>query len=271
MDNNGKLTFLHDDMDVNEQNEVLIEEYLKLQKREDRGLKLIQSLKDENDKMDQTNKMGLTLVDNLKKQIEKYQNNDSFKIGDDEHDLASWKSRYESEKRTSQYLRAECEDLQNEIEELKENKHKETNDKDDNESELLDASLAIANQAWMEEITALLEQFKDSNTTGYNLTDLRHAMQTEVNKKKESILLSPNNNNRSNDMDYKSMYMDAVQSKLQLLEQTSKEIQNLRQIIFNHNRNEVYQQLFDRIARYHNLDGQEDTLFQLMIDAELRK
>merc|ERR1712130_128605 len=213
---------------------------------------------------------GLTLVDNLKKQIEKYQNNDSFNIGDDdENDIASWKSRYESEKRTSQYLRAECEDLQNEIEELKENNHTQTNDNDDNESELLEASLAIANQAWMEEITALLEQFKSSNTNGYNLTDLRHAMQTEVNKKKE-MLLSPNNN-RSNNMDYKSLYIDAVQSKMKLLEQTSEEIQNLRQIIFNHNRNEVYQKLFDKIVRYHNLDGKEDTLFQLMIDAELSK
>merc|ERR1712176_192535 len=162
--------------------------------------------------MDQTNKMGLTLVDNLKKQIQKYQNNDSFNIGDDENDIASWKSRYESEKRTSQYLRAECEDLQNEIEELKEKNHKQTNDEDEHESELLEASLAIANQAWMEEITALLEQFKNSNTNGYNLTDLRHAMQTEVNKKKE-MLLSPNNN-LSNNMDYKSLYIDAVQSKM---------------------------------------------------------
>merc|ERR1712233_136540 len=98
---------------------------------------------------------GLTLVDNLKKQIEKYQNNDSFNIGDDdENDIPSWKSRYLSEKRTSEYLRAECEDLQNEIEELKENNNKNENvNNDNNENELLEASLAIANQAWMEEIT----------------------------------------------------------------------------------------------------------------------
>merc|ERR1712228_700783 len=180
-----------------------------------------------NNKMNQTNKMGINLVDNLRKQIEKYQNNDSFNINDnDDDDIDNWKSRYLSEKRTSEYLRAECEDLQNEIEELKENndnnnKTSESVNNDQDDSELLEASLAIANQAWMEEITTLLEQFKNNNTNNYNLNDLRN------------------------------------------------EMQNLRRIIYNHNRNEVYKSLFDRIVRYHNLDGNEDTLFQLMIDAEL--
>merc|ERR1719410_636589 len=133
----------------------------------------------------------MTLVDNLRKQIEKYQSNDTFNIDDDDNDneIENWKSRYLSEKRTSEYLRLECEDLQNEIEELKENnqsnEHSNDNSNDNkNDSELLEASLAIANQAWMEEITTLLEQFKNSNTNNYNLNDLRNEMQREVDKKK---------------------------------------------------------------------------------------
>merc|ERR1719410_3293484 len=167
----------------------------------------------------------MTLVDNLRKQIEKYQSNDTFNIDDDDNDneIENWKSRYLSEKRTSEYLRLECEDLQNEIEELKENSQSnkdsnDTNNDSKNDNELLEASLAIANQAWMEEITTLLEQFKNSNTNGYNLTDLRHAMQTEVNKKKEMLLSPRPNNHKSNDMDYKSLYLDAVESKMKLVE-----------------------------------------------------
>merc|ERR1719361_2798640 len=191
--------------------------------------------------MNQTNKMGINLVDNLRKQIEKYQNNDSFNI-DDNNDIDKWKSRYMSEKRTSEYLRAECEDLQNEIEELKENndnnnKTSQSVNNDQDDSELLEASLAIANQAWMEEITTLLEQFKNNETNNYNLSDLRDEMQKEVNKKKEE-LLSPNN--KRGTLNYKELYFDAVQSKLTLIHKTSEEIQNLRRIIFNHNRNEVY-------------------------------
>merc|ERR1719242_531293 len=164
--------------------------------------------------MNQTNKMGINLVDNLRKQIEKYQNNDSFNIDDDNdnNDIDKWKSRYMSEKRTSEYLRAECEDLQNEIEELKENN--QSKQASDNKSELLEASLAIANQAWMEEITTLLEQFKNNETNNYNLSDLRDEMQKEVNKKKEE-LLSPNN--KKGTLNYKELYFDAVQSKLTLI------------------------------------------------------
>ena len=151
MDN---ISFIDDAQSLSEQNAVLKEEYIKLQKREERGLKLIKSLKEENDRMNQTNKMGINLVENLRKQIEKYQNNDNFNIDDNEDDIDNWKSRYLSEKRTSEYLRAECEDLQNEIEELKENNNKQPANGNVNnsraESDLLEASLAIANQAWME-------------------------------------------------------------------------------------------------------------------------
>ena len=96
-------------------------------------------------------------------------------------------------------------------------------------------------------------------------------MQKEVNKKKEQMLSPSNrpNGNDDDDANYKQLYYDAVQSKLELINKTSEEIQNLRRIIYNHNRNEIYKKLFDRIVRYHNLDGTEDTLFQLMIDAEL--
>merc|ERR1719361_3051515 len=178
--------------------------------------------------MNQTNKMGINLVDNLRKQIEKYQNNDSFNI-DDNNDIDKWKSRYLSEKRTSEYLRAECEDLQNEIEELKENndnnnKTSQSVNNDQDDSELLEASLAIANQAWMEEITTLLEQFKNNNANNYNLNDLRNEMQKEVNKKKEEMLSPSNRTNYSNDNDainYKLLYHDAVQSKMQLIDKTS--------------------------------------------------
>merc|ERR1711971_261951 len=98
-----------------------------------------------------TNKMGINLVNNLRKQIEKYQDNDSFNLNGDDDAIDNWKSRYLSEKRTSEYLRAECEDLQNEIEELKENNQQSNasvNNKEE-ESALLEASLAIANNAWM--------------------------------------------------------------------------------------------------------------------------
>ena len=75
--------------------------------------------------------MGVKLIENLRKQIEKYQNNDIIKDEDNDNDdnndvisdeydddndrdnINNWKQRYLTEKRTSEYLRAECEDLQN--------------------------------------------------------------------------------------------------------------------------------------------------------------
>ena len=87
--------------------------------------------------MEQTNKLRIKLIENLRKQIEKYQNNDIIKDEDNDNDdnndvisdeydddndrdnINNWKQRYLTEKRTSEYLPAECEDLQNEIENLR--------------------------------------------------------------------------------------------------------------------------------------------------------
>ena len=64
-------------------------------------------------------------------------------------------------------------------------------------------------------------------------------------------------------MDYKTLYEQSVVSKLVLIEQTSTEIQRLREVIKDQNP-ETFKNVLDKIARYQNLDGTEDTLSQLV-------
>eukprot|EP01084_Bolivina_argentea_P036645 67775_1 len=232
--------FISDSMDINEQVKIWKEEYIKLfnsiqqertewTKRDEKRIILIKQYKEENEKMSKANKLTMRLVENLKKQIEKYQKNDTFNVNNDElnekskQDVDNWKTRYVTEKRTSEYLRAECEDLQIEIEELK-----DTNN---------NTSINIINEAWEKEVTTLIQSTE----------------QIEEQK-----------------INYKSLYQELVKDKMKLVNKTSQEIQHLRQIIYSQNTT-VYKNIFDRIARYHNLNGgDEDTLFQLIIDAQLQ-
>lgn len=191
--------------------------------------------------MQRTNQLGVQLIENLKKQIEKYQHDDVAAVAQtasasasNHDDLNLWKSRYLTEKRTSEYLRAECEDLQNEIEDLK--------------NENID-SKNIVNEAWAEQVAVLIEEQKGN------------AMEVEAEVEPEPQAAA--------ETDYKALYAELVQSKLRLVDETSGEIQRLRKIIYSQNTT-VYRNLFDRIARYHNLDGTEDQLFQLIIDAQLK-
>ena len=280
------LAFLNESMSADEQCLILKQEYIKLQKREQKGLKLIKQYQQENDKMEKTNKLGIKLIENLRKQIEKYQNEDIKIIinkeeygqnqeeEEDEEELNKWKSRYETEKRTSQYLRAECEDLQIEVEELKKQNdgsinNKNNNNNDDDDDSKQQKILSLINQVWEEEVTALIEQYNDTQ----NINNLKSEMKQQFNKTKDEILLSSstsNNISNNNYINYKLLYEQVVESKLKLVQETSQEIQKLRKIIYNQNTT-LYKSLFDRIVRYHNLEGgDEDTIFQLITDAQLK-
>jgi len=243
--------------------------------REDKEVKLIKQYQAENAKMARTNQMGVALVENLKKQILKYQNNDHFEAKDqnsgDGHgnaseDIESWKTRYIAEKRTSEYLREECEDLQTEIEVLKEKSAAPAVTGSAAEKEELDKVLAVVNEAWEEEVTALIEQFRDNDI---DVDEFRSNFSRKLNKMASSSSSASAKDNEQTD--YEALYREAVRSKMALVEQSSLEIQKLRQIIRSQN-NTVYRSVFDRIVRYHNLEnGEEDTLFQLMVDAGLKK
>jgi len=271
--------FISSSMSLDEQVRVWEREYQMLYKkwqqdvqehrqREDKEVKLIKQYQAENAKMARTNEMGVALVENLKKQILKYQSNDHFEANDQKHgdgtdneDIDSWKSRYIAEKRTSEYLREECEDLQTEIEVLKEKSAAPAmaGSAAAAEKEELDKVLAVVNEAWEEEVTALIEQFRDNDI---DVDEFR----SNFSRKLMASAKSSEDN-----VDYEALYREAVRSKIALVEQSSLEIQKLRQIIRSQN-NTVYRSVFDRIVRYHGLeDGEEDTLFQLMVDAGLRK
>eukprot|EP01084_Bolivina_argentea_P067621 123112_1 len=265
------LDFDNESMTMEQRLGVWREEYIKLfnksqtelaewHRTEDKRMKIIKQYQIENDRMSQTNKLSVQLVESLKKQIEKYQNNDNFDLNDHSNDdeIDTWKARYLTEKRTSQYLRAECEDLQNEIEELKENTANAATDIDqaqDNTNNDLEEMLKVVNEAWADEVATLIERYQSNPSH-----DFKNKIRMSFDKKKQQLF---------DDEDYEGLYHQVVQSKLELIQQTSGEIQRLRQIIGSQNHT-LYRNIFDRIVRYHNLEGgDEDTLFQLMVDADL--
>lgn len=274
-------------MSLQEQVTVWEREYKTLYQQNARSLHLLSQCRGENAKMEETNKLGLKLVENLKKQISKYRDSDQY--GDDsldpntvrgytaaspsssssskstststspssssslseraeDEDADKWRDRYLAEKRASEYLRAEVEDLQMEMEELKEKK----------------MEAAAVHEAWEEEVTALFERLKANNVDTDHLFDAvqRNLSRMDINRK--DVI--------GDGMDYKTLYEQSVVSKLVLIEQTSTEIQRLREVIKDQNP-ETFKNVLDKIARYHNLDGTEDTLFQLVIDVknELKK
>jgi len=241
-------------------------------KREDKEVKLIKQYQAENAKMARTHQMGMALVENLKKQILKYQRDDHFaQAGADaesgadvREDMESWKTRYIAEKRTSEYLREECEDLQNEIEVLKEKGADGAAAAGSREKEELDKVLAVVNEAWEEEVTALIEQFRDNDI---DVDEFRSNFSRKLMAAGRASEAGAEP--CCDDCDYEALYKEAVRSKLALIERSAAEIQSLRQIIHSQN-NTVYRSVFDRIVRYHNLDGgEEDTIFQIMVNAEL--
>lgn len=252
--------------------------------REDKEVKLIKQYQAENAKMARTNEMGVALVENLKKQILKYQNNDHFEAekekgngNDSNHlDVESWKTRYIAEQRTSEYLREECEDLQTEIEVLKEkgpsssaaagsamnSSSAPAMARQESEKAEMDKVLAVVNEAWEEEVTALIEQFRSNDI---DVDEFRNNFSRKLmaNAVKDAVM--------ENACDYEAMYTEAVKSKMRLIEVSSIEIQKLRHIIRSQN-GTVYRSVFDRIVRYHNLEGgEEDTIFQIMVDSGLKK
>merc|ERR1712013_142147 len=161
------------------------------------------------------------------------------------------------------------EDLQTEIEVLKEkggDDEKDTVPSSKSEREELDSVLAVVNSAWEEEVTALIEQFRDNDI------DVEQ-FRTNFSRKVQMASKGSADAQCCDECDYEAMYKEAVQSKVRLAEQSSVEIQRLRQIIRSQNSlPTVYRSVFDRIVRYHNLDGgEEDTIFQIMVDAGLKK
>eukprot|EP01083_Nonionella_stella_P221223 790586_1 len=186
--------FISDSMDINEQVKIWKEEYIKLfnsiqqertewTKRDEKRIILIKQYKEENEKMSKANKLTMRLVENLKKQIEKYQKNDTFNVNNDElnekskQDVDNWKTRYVTEKRTSEYLRAECEDLQIEIEELK-----DTNN---------NTSINIINEAWEKEVTTLIQSTEQIEEQKINYKSLYQELVKDkmklVNKTSQEI------------------------------------------------------------------------------------
>merc|ERR1712154_303612 len=155
--------------------------------------------------------------------------------------------------------------------EIKKEDNDINHDRNNEEKQKLETMLKIVNEAWEDEVTSLLEQFKNDNTDlfEYDLKDLKSEMRKELNKKKKEILNIRDSNMKQ--VDYKILYNDLVQSKLELIDKTSQEIQKLRQIIYDQN-NETYKNIFDRIVRYHNLDGggEANHLYQLIVDAKLK-
>jgi len=251
-------------MSADEKVEVWEREYSRLTVQNQRSMQLLEQCRSENAKMQETNRLGLQLVENLKQQIAKYRDGSgrspadddgpavSFEIGTagdrDMDEVASWRSQYLTEKRTSEYLRAEIDDLQHEMDELRERK--------------LEAE--AVHEAWEEEVTAMFEKLEASNVNTDHLFDAVQRGLSRIDIKREDVL-----GRLGGAVNYQELYEETVASKLKLLESSSAEIQRLREVIKSQN-TETFKHLMDRVARYHNLDGTDDTLFQLIVDAQLK-
>jgi len=243
--------FIRSDMSLEEQVRVWQKEYTTLYHQKERGMRLLHQCKHENAKMEETNQLSVELVENLKKQISKYRDSDQFgdSTSSTESDCAeiedamSWKERYFAEERASKYLRQEIDDLQNEMEELKEKK----------------MEAAAVHEAWEEEVTSLFERMRENNVDTDHLFDAVRNGLSRIDINRMDVI--------GDGIDYRALYEQTVRSKMFLIEETSMEIQRLREVIKDQN-TETFKNVLDRVARYHNLDGTDDTLFQLAIDVK---
>jgi len=223
-------------------------EYTTLYHQNERGQRLLSQCQSEKSKMEQTAQLSTELVANLKAQITKYRDSDQFvdrALSDSDSDK-DWKSRYLTEKRQSQYLRDEIADLETQMEELKEKKFEADQ----------------VHEAWEEEVTSLFERLRANNVDTDHLFDAVQRGLSRIDINRKDVV--------GDGTDYKALYQQSVASKLHLIDQTSAEIQRLREVIKFQNP-EGFKFVLDKVARYHNLDGKDDTLFQLIVDANLKR
>eukprot|EP00485_Elphidium_margaritaceum_P012679 CAMPEP_0202706056 /NCGR_PEP_ID=MMETSP1385-20130828/18537_1 /ASSEMBLY_ACC=CAM_ASM_000861 /TAXON_ID=933848 /ORGANISM="Elphidium margaritaceum" /LENGTH=240 /DNA_ID=CAMNT_0049364439 /DNA_START=32 /DNA_END=754 /DNA_ORIENTATION=- len=231
------LDFINTEMSTQQQCDVWKDEYIKLYKKSQKEMRIVQQYQQEMEKMTETNQMGEKLIEQLQKQLSKYESADSD-MDDDGDEVDVWKDRYLSEKRTSQYLRKECEDLQYEMEELK---HASTDD----EQQQVKGVVELANAAWEQHVISLIEE------------NNKYKEAMEYRARYEEAMVS------------KLRLIEEASQEIQRLRDIIKSIHTQTQR--NVKRDRDYKELLEKVIRYHNLDDQGgNTLYQLVIDADLQ-